>query len=536
MNSTDTSSPNVLTDHEKALAKVFADPVLFAKVFLNWHARWYQAEMLRGSLKYKRIVCRCGRRTGKTNTMAVHMLWYAYTHKNATCLVVAPMEEHIKMLFKTIREFIDQSSEISSSIKSNTRNPHYIEFLNGSVIKGLTAGTKSGSKALASRGQTADWIYFDEMDYLSDDDVDSTFAITTERSGIGVWGASTPTGRRGKFFSWCELAHGKGKVSVPPGVYSGETWTEFYFPGTCNPNWSDEMERELRIEYPGEKYLHEVMAEFGEEIVGVFNKADIEAAQEDYEYVTAPRYETVRIVGVDWDKYGAGTNIVVIAYDFVRRKFFIETRVEIGRSKRTLSHAVDTIVEIDRVFKPTHIYIDRGYGEFQLESLTEKLGKKVKGLQSSEKIEVVDPYTRLPDKKPAKPFMVTNLQIIMERQKLAIPRGDIVLVKQFHDYRVIKVSTNGQPIFSDENEHILDAIMLALLGFTLEHPNITKIVKRPEYASTIAVIDKPLFTQEDMSSRTEEIEVVKKRYSGAPTWGPRGSTSNRRHIYRRRKL
>lgn len=52
-----------LTPQELEYAKILSDPVLFAKHFFNWEARWYQVEMLRS--KSLRKVARAGRRIGK---------------------------------------------------------------------------------------------------------------------------------------------------------------------------------------------------------------------------------------------------------------------------------------------------------------------------------------------------------------------------------------------------------------------------------------------------------------------------------------
>lgn len=52
-----------LSPQDLELISVLADPVKFAKVHLDWDARWYQANMLRNSAYRK--VARCGRRIGK---------------------------------------------------------------------------------------------------------------------------------------------------------------------------------------------------------------------------------------------------------------------------------------------------------------------------------------------------------------------------------------------------------------------------------------------------------------------------------------
>jgi hypothetical protein len=151
-----------ITASERELMEVFADPVKFAKVFLDWEARWYQEEPLRESVNHNRIILRMGRRLGKTAMITVHMIWYAFTHPNATCLVATPFESQIAIIFREIRKHLEKSEFVSSAIKSNTKNPELIQFHNGSVIAGFTAGTKSANGAASIRGQKADWIYMDK--------------------------------------------------------------------------------------------------------------------------------------------------------------------------------------------------------------------------------------------------------------------------------------------------------------------------------------------------------------------------------------
>jgi len=529
-----------LTPQELEELKILMDPVGFAKYHFDWEARYYQEEILRSTHKRKRLITRMGRRTGKSDSISIHSIWYTYTHEGSTCLVATPYESQVKLIFKKIRDFIEKSPAIKSSIKYSRMHPEYIEFYNGSIITGFTSGTKSGNEGGSIRGQGADWIYLDEMDYMSDEDINSIAAIATEDPGrIGIWASSTPTGRRGKFFDWCISAQGEGKISVEPGMYTGETWTEFYYPSYVIPTWDKENEKEFRSIFSDIGYEHEVLAEFGEEMVGVFNKEDVEKALEDYEYNPSPDYGTTRTIGVDWDKYGASTQIIILEFDNKSSNYKIINRIEIPRSQRTLTNAVETLVRLDNIYQPTHIYVDRGYGEMQVEFLTEHLGNKVRGIQMSEKIDVVDPITKIPDKKHVKPFMVNNAQIAIERGRLKISAYDTMVKEQLMNYRVIRETVLGQPVFTSENEHALDALMFALLAFTIEHPNIANVIKKTEYARKSYYIDDvPFGKTDEMRDKESSIEittVTRRRYSGAPTWGPRGSPTGRRQYKPRRR-
>jgi replicative DNA helicase len=296
------------------ITKVLIDPVAFAKYHFDWDARWYQAKMLKNQSLRK--VSRCGRRVGKTDAMCVDMIWRAFTNNDYQILVATPYETQVKVIFDRIRALIKKSPEVQGSIKSDRKHPDRIIFKNGSILAGFTAGTKSGSGGGSMRGQTANFLYLDEMDYLSDEDVHTITTIASQNKKIGIWASSTPSGKRGKFYEYCVEAQ-QGKQEVEPGIYFCDvqyedektkeirvrkSYTAFYFPSTVNPDWDSEMEAEWRLNLSEEAYDHEILANFGHETIGVFNKEYLDRARKNYDYVKFPTYETVRFIGVDWDK------------------------------------------------------------------------------------------------------------------------------------------------------------------------------------------------------------------------------------------
>lgn len=91
-----------------------------------------------------------------------------------------------------------------------------------------------------------------------------------------------------------------------------------------------------------------------------------------------------------------------------------------------------------------------------------------------------------------KPFMVNQLTIAFERGRIILSPYDETLYKQLIDYSVVRIGANGQPVFTDENEHFVDCLGLAYLAFVLEFPDITKTVKRIDYTSKIVVSNKEI--------------------------------------------
>ena len=172
-------------------------------------------------------------------------------------------------------------------------------------------------------------------------------------------------------------------------------------------------------------------------------------------------------------------------------------RVEISRGEFTFDFAVKKIIELNDIYDPKFIYVDAGAGEYQIEVLRlhgkenphTGLHKKVKRIQFSQNIEIRDPATNEVDKKDAKSFMVNQTSIVLERDQIIISPFDDMIWKQMMDYQVVRISQNGKPIYTSENEHALDGVMLTLLGFSLEFPEITKILEEIRLARKAIAVE-----------------------------------------------
>ena len=192
-------------------------------------------------------------------------------------------------------------------------------------------------------------------------------------------------------------------------------------------------------------------------------------------------------------KYGASSSILILEYDLIRQKFKVIKRVEVPRSEYSYDAAVNMIVELNEQYNPAWIYCDSGAGEYQIERLhiigeerpTTGLRNKVKRMNFKQTLDIVDPITFETTKQPMKPFMVTQLQIAFEREQMILSPFDEVLHKQLIDYCVEKVSASGQPIFTSENEHFVDALGLAYLAMVLEFKELTNMLKDAETTTKV---------------------------------------------------
>jgi len=512
---------------------VLNDPIIWAFVYLNWKPRHYQYVILEQMKKGKQVVLRLGRRLGKTETMCITILWYAYTQHNRgendvyDILIITPYESQVMLIFKRLKQLIYGSKFMADSVE---RDIHLrFEFDNGTNIQGMTAGSKSSSGAESTRGQRADLIILDEVDYMGDSDITNIVNIRNEEpERIKIIAASTPSGRRAIYYRWCVNATYKYKPNKEDianfkftgyeketNKKSGNGWTQIYSPSVVNdkllkvnPETDKTYLEDLKDELTEIRFLQEVMAEFGEEIQGVYRNVDIdwviqESERIDYQYIDnlpiskqmeildSNRYSPM-VLGIDWDKYNADTNMVCVALDRFHRnvegqiepKFKVLFRVEISRGEFTYTNAVNKVIELNNFYDFDWIAIDRGYGETQIEMLKKagmadpvsRLHKKLMPYQFSEKITVRDPHTKEKIKKHLKPFMVNNSVKVLERNKLIFPHTDKLLISQFEDYHVKSKSASGRPQFSDENEHILDGINLSLLAIEQKYGELFKVV------------------------------------------------------------
>lgn len=513
------------------------NPVLWAKVYLDWEARGYQMDILKECKKSKKLVLRLGRRLGKSDSMCVAILWFAFTQYNKgpnnqyDIIIATPYETQIDLIFKRLHQLIEMSPVLKSLV---TRDVHHnLNFtINGVIsnILGLTAGANnSAGGANSTRGQRADLLILDECDYIGSSQITNILNIRNEApERIRLICASTPSGKHEEYYRWCVNASKKyypSKEDIKNNTFSGYNtdikeigegngWTEIYAPSNVNkellkinPDTQQTYLEDIRDELSEMRYAQEVMAEFGEEELGVYQKKFIQAAFEEgmrckFRYSTTWNKEdlksylrrtkgtNIRILGVDWDKYSASTNMVCMELDRfhldvagnVSPVFRMLFRIEIPRTEFTYVNAMNKIVELNDLYDFDYIGVDRGYGEVQLEMLHKYgiehpetgLADKVIGYQFSQKIEVMDPYTRKKDQKHMKPFMVNNSVNLFEKYKIMLDPTDKTMIQQLEDYRVISISNAGLPVYSSENEHAIDAMNLALLLYEQKYGNMLK--------------------------------------------------------------
>lgn len=309
----------------------------------------------------------------------------------------------------------------------------------------------------------------------------------------------------------------------------------------CNPNWDAITEQRIRAEQTEMQFRHEIEADWGEDASGVYPKRLVDTAfnHGTWEYVPdLIEPNSFCVFGVDWDKYGAGVNIVVLQYctdkfhDYdLAGKIRVIYREEITKEEFLLHKAVDRIVELNTIFRPKHIYADQGYGEMQMEHIhmygkenpNSGLHKIAKAWAFNETIEVPDPYSHIRVKKDLKPFMIDNLRYLLEQEKIYFPNADDDLYLQLISYIVIRTSMNNRPVFGPGGsapDHAHDALLLAAFAIAYNYDDLLN----PNYAVKARSISNetflPMFKVE--SDKDEAIvEKVWENSSSAPVYTKR---------------
>lgn len=190
-------------------------------------------------------------------------------------------------------------------------------------------------------------------------------------------------------------------------------------------------------------------------------------------------------------------------WDAQKKMFMPLDKVAIPRTKFTLTVAVDTIIKMDAIHHFDWIYVDRGFGEMQIEQLhlygknhpETGLHKKVVGVSFSEKVSVRDPYTKKKDEKDVKPFMVNSSVNWFEKGIIALDPTDLQLKEQLEQYSIKSISPTGRPTYTDVNEHFVDALNLCVLGFTKNYDDMIR-VQLAKRISVISALDKALLSQQ----------------------------------------
>jgi len=480
-----------------------------------WIARWYQEEVLRCSSKRK--VLRMARRIGKTDSVCVEICYRLFTESNIKIVVAGPQKSHTEEIITRVRAFIKNNSILSSMVTRDVSAPWYeILLSNGSRLRGFAAGTKGKGAGTGVRGQDADYLYIEEMDFVDENAIrGAVLPILQTTPDTALVGFSTPSGFQTPYYMLCEQS---------------PNYIEFHYDYKVLSHWRNvEMERSAFTE---EDWQHEFLASWGSSESGVYKPSYIDRALKVYKYSDISYSPMWRYcIGTDWnEKYG--TELVVLGYDTATGRFQVVETVRVEGMEFTQLAGINRLLELNKKWKPVFIYIDSGNGSTNHELLrktamenrhpggdrdTAKLLDILKKYDAGASISIKDPITSEESKVPAKAFMVNASIRMFEQNKISISSHDNILEKQLRNYIIERYTPTKAPVYGLENkqilDHRLDALNLAIVAFHLEFDDLHTV----HVVTSVAAIPDPR-TQSGyknrMAQRDQEYNPEDRRLEG----------------------
>jgi len=479
---------NLDVEDVSEIIDILSSPLRWAEAFLHdpntdklFKANYVEQQIL--TAKGPWVVIRVPRRQGKSYSLSVLCLWAMAVHSNYTILILAPEEGHVAEFFDYIRNFLSVNPELACEIKENTKSPHRIKFKNNSVIKGKTTGAASSRNTSGIRGKGGDLIILDEAAYLKDSDFGQILPIVTNdiyKDEVLIYAASTPTADHNRYYTWCTAPDSQ--------------WEQIHIPITEIPEITPERLAMIKSLHTEMEWIVEDLAEFPDIGDNVFRNSDIDKAKGRYTYsLDGLADSTKKIIGVDWDKHSCGVTIALVEAIPGTNNVRLIYREEIPRGQYTLTNAVNRIIGLNELVKPDFIYVDRGYGEAQIELLklygkenpSSKLHEKVIGIQFGQDVSIQDPITGKEIKKQFKSVMINTISRMLEDGLFQFSDKDSRFDKQLRGYKIVGLSSDRIQT-TRKNEHIIDAVGLALYGMhthfydRLKFKPATKVVIRPQ--------------------------------------------------------
>jgi replicative DNA helicase len=352
----------------------------------------------------------------------------------------------------------------------------------------MTGGDKAGGGSKA-RGQPADMLIFDEVDYISPKDIEAAIAILADNPSCKIIASSTPTGKREFLYEIC--------------TNKARRYKEFFMASHASPAYTKIADDEVREASSSSAYRREMLAEFGEETTGVFAQRDIDLSKKVYylenERRKGPLPGWIYMVGVDWNGRAIGTHIVVVGFNKATNRYRLVDKIVVANEAFTQTKACQTIINSYKYWSASHIYVDFGAGEVQGELINrhavqtgdKALAEAFKPIAMHGNIEVKNPASGLPEKKNNQQLAIDLLSHRLEHGLVDLPASEeykggsaeeMGLITQMRHFQIEKISASGKPKYAGV-DHTLTAFYLTFLAFQVEKSTLGQV----KYDNTVIV-------------------------------------------------
>lgn len=373
-------------------------------------------------------VAACGRRWGKTESLAVETAALSLLHPGIRQVIVAPTLDQASILYERTLELLQAWAEQAGG-KLQARITPYPRVR---VNEGEVTARSAYRQARSLRGRSAHRIVVDEAAYLTEEVIPQVLMpMLADTEGQLVL-LSTPFGRN-HFWHWFQRGQ------------SGEVCRSFRFPTSSNPRISPsflQIQRQLLTE---RQYAIEYEAQFVDDAGAVFPQAVIEACVLP-SLADAKPESTFTVAGVDWGRYRDFTAVVVLRESggrlqavHVERLPGTAWQMQVERVTQRLSTWWARIVCCDAT----------GMGDPLVEMLQQRISDSRLGAR-------VEPVVFTASTKRT---MIESLALAMEQGRAAIPPHPDLL-RELHAFTASRTATGHILLQAQGNEH--DDLVIAL--------------------------------------------------------------------------
>lgn len=377
-------------------------------------------------------VAACGRRWGKTESLAVETAALAILYPGIRQVIVAPTLDQARILFERTLELLQAWAEETGSKVQHRATP----YPRVRVHEGEITARSAYRQAHSLRGRSAHRIVVDEAAYLTEEVIPQVLMpMLADTEGQLVL-LSTPFGRN-HFWQW--FLRGQ----------SGDYCRSFRFPTSTNPHISSaflQMQKQLLTT---RQFAIEYEAQFVDDIGAVFPQTVVEACIRP-DLAEASPAPALTVAGIDWGRYRDFTALAVLSKGEGQWR-----AVQVERLPQTGWQAqLERLLQRIGMWGVRTVCCDAtGVGD----PLAEMLQRRLSESGQSVRVEPVV-FTAA-----AKRSLVESLALAMEQRRIAIPPHPDLL-RELHAFTAIHTPSGHVCLRAQGGEHddLVTALALAM--------------------------------------------------------------------------
>lgn len=280
---------------QEDIDKSYASPDYFAEKFLDFKLHWYQVEMLESVVAGHDLAICCSRQIGKTEAMAIGVVWFAVTRPDTLTVVVSQSRDQAREFYYRVLSLFKKHPILFSLVEKETQSE--MVLYNGARIMNRAVG----KEGVSIRGLAIDLLVVDEADFIPELVFNAIEATQSSSDGNLIL-ISTPNKKGTTFYKYfkdgmdARERYEAGELNVPYHMITeegeGSGFTSFHYDyevglKAIKANGRPQLSKRkiLRAKRNKPKYLfdQEYLAVWSDDISAYFNSDYIVDAVDSFE-------------------------------------------------------------------------------------------------------------------------------------------------------------------------------------------------------------------------------------------------------------